>query len=115
MECALIVPDCHRGWHHHRAYNLMLEVAAFVRPSEIVLLGDYADFYGFSGHGPKHPQLLNTMVQEIESVNAGLDQFDKLFPQAKKKFIEGNHENRLTRFVQNKCPELFGYVDAAPV
>lgn len=111
LKCALIIPDTHRKWHHVKAYNLMLEVAKFVGVDEIVILGDYADAYCFSGHGPKHPKLLNTTVEEVESVNEGLDQLDKLFPSAKKKYIEGNHEFRLTRFIQNKVPELFGYVD----
>lgn len=112
LKCALLIPDTHRKWHHVKAYNLMLEIAKFVGPDEIVILGDYADFYFASGHGPKHPKLLNTTVEEVESVNDGLDELDKLFPRAKKKFIEGNHENRLTRFCQNKAPELFGYIDA---
>lgn len=90
----------------------MLEVASYISPDEIIILGDYADFYFASGHGPKHPKLLNTTVDEVESVNQGLDELDKLFPRSKKKFIEGNHEFRLTRFCQNKCPELFGYVDS---
>jgi hypothetical protein len=112
LKCALIIPDTHRKWHHVKAYNLMLEVAKHVGVDEVVILGDYADFYFASGHGPKHPKLLNTTVEEVASVNEGLDELDKLFPDAKKKYIEGNHENRLTRFCQNKCPELFGYVDA---
>ena len=118
LSCAILIPDTHRKWHHVRAYNLMLEVASFLGEKKngglkgIYILGDYADFYFASGHGPKHPKLLNTTVEEVESVNEGLDELDKLFPSAKKVYIEGNHENRLTRFCQNKCPELFGYVDA---
>ena len=90
----------------------MLEVAAHVGVKEIVILGDLADFYFASGHGPKHPKLLNSTVEEVDSVNAFLDLLQSSFPSAKKKYIEGNHENRLTRFCQNKCPELFGYIDA---
>lgn len=119
LACALLIPDTHRKWHHVRAYELMLEVASFLKGKsgggnlqEIILLGDYADFYFASGHGPKHPKFLNTTVEEVESVIEGLDELDRLFPDAKKKYIEGNHEQRLTRFLQNKCPELFGYVDA---
>lgn len=91
---------------------MMLEVASYVGINEVVVLGDYADFYFASGHGPKHPKLLNTTVEEVDSVNIGISELDQLFPKSRKIFIEGNHENRLTRFCQNKCPELFGYVDA---
>ncbi len=89
----------------------MLEVAKDVKIDEIVVLGDLADFYFASGHGPKDPKLLNTTIEEVEAVNAFLDQLDKEFPQAKKKYLEGNHEYRLTRFIQNRCPELFGFTD----
>ncbi len=91
----------------------MLEAAAYVGTiDEVVILGDYADFYFASGHGPKHPKMLNSTVEEVESVNEGLDELDKQFPDARKKYLAGNHEFRLERFCQNKCPELFGYVEA---
>ncbi len=89
----------------------MLEVSRDVGIDEIVVLGDLADFYFASGHGPKDPQLLNTTVEEVEAVNKFLDLLDQQFPQAKKKYLEGNHEYRLTRFIQNRCPELFGFTD----
>lgn len=89
----------------------MLKVAQDLRPDEIVLLGDYADFYALHQHGPKDPQLLHTLKDEVEDVNKGLDEIDKLFPRAKKKFIAGNHEFRFERYIQNKCPELFGVTD----
>lgn len=102
----------HVPYQHKRATQLMLEVAKHVKVSEIVILGDLADFYFASGHGPKTPYMLNTTVSEVEAVNEFLDSLDKNFKDAKKKYIEGNHEFRLTRFIQNKAPELFGYVDA---
>lgn len=108
----------HVPYHHVRATSLMLEAAHYAGRSassghldEVVILGDLADFYFASSHG-KHPKLLNTTVEEVEAVNGFLDTLDKKFPLAKKRYIEGNHENRLTRFCQDKCPELFGYVDA---
>ncbi len=113
MESVLVIPDCHRPWHHVKAYSLMLEVAKAMPgggPDHILLLGDYGDIYNLSAHGPRDPGVLVAMVGEIESVNAGLDELDALFPRAKKKYIEGNHEWRLERYIQNRAPELFGIV-----
>lgn len=33
---------------------------------------------------------------------------DELFPRVKKVYIQGNHEFRFERYINNKCPELFG-------
>ena len=51
VKKALIIPDCHIPYEDKRAYDLMLEVAKDVDPDEIVILGDYADFYAVNSHG----------------------------------------------------------------
>lgn len=114
LRIVLIIPDTHRPYHDRRAYNLMIRiyqeiVAKFqnIAEFEIVILGDYADFYAVSRHG-KDPTVLALLQQEIEDVNAGLDELDLLFPFAKKVFIEGNHEDRLSRYLSDKAPALFG-------
>lgn len=89
----------------------MLEIAAYVGIDEIVLLGDYADFHSVSRH-PKDPTLPQILEKEIESVNEGLDQLDKLFSHSKKVYLEGNHEQRLERYLFEKAPALFGVTEA---
>ena len=110
LRCALVIPDCHRPFHSRRAYALMLEVAAFVNPDEIVLQGDYADFYSVSRH-LKDPRVATLLQQEIDSVNQGLDELDKYFPTAKKVYIEGNHEARLEKYLVEKAPGVFGVTE----
>lgn len=78
--------------------------------AEIVILGDYADFYFVNSHG-KHPLMFQTTKEEIDAVNKCLDELDTLFPDVKKVYLEGNHEYRLERFLCNKAPELFGMSD----
>jgi hypothetical protein len=106
LKKALIVPDCHRPFHNRRAYNLMLEASSFVGLDELVLLGDYCDFYAVSRH-PKDPRVRTLLIEEVESVRAGLDEFDRLFPLAKKIYLEGNHELRLESYLIDKAPALF--------
>ena len=78
------------------------------RLDELVVLGDYADFYGFQMHGPRHPDIVPSAKEEIDDVNVGLDEFDSAFHGVKKVFLEGNHEFRLERFlIQNAMP-LYG-------
>lgn len=110
LKLALIIPDTHVPYHDERAYQLMLNVAKDLELDEIVILGDFADFYAVSSHG-KHPLLMHTLKEEVEQVNSKLDQLDLLFPKAKKYFIEGNHEYRLARYLYNVAPALFGVTE----
>lgn len=111
LKLAVIIPDSHRPYHHKRAYALMIKVLKDLKPDAIYLTGDYADFYDIHQHGPKDPRIVKTLTQEVESVNEGLDELDRLFPRAKKVYVQGNHEYRLERYLQNKAPELFGFID----
>jgi len=110
LKTALIIPDTHLPYEDKRAYKLMLQVADDIGIDEVCILGDYGDFYAVSSHG-RHPLLLHTLKEEVEAVNARLDELDNLFPRAKKVFIEGNHEHRLERYIQDKAPALFGVTD----
>lgn len=110
MKLALVIPDTHRPYHDKKAYNLMMAVAADLKPQEIVILGDYADFYCVSSHS-KDPRVLSILTDEVQDVLDGLDELDKAFPGANKVFIEGNHEYRLERYLTDKAPALFGVTD----
>ena len=109
MKRALIIPDCHIPFVHKKAYSLMLKVAKDFKPDEIVILGDYLDFYSVSSH-KKDPTLPKMLKDEIDMAKVYLDEIDKLFPDAYKVFLEGNHEYRLSSYLQDKAPELFGLV-----
>lgn len=115
LDISVLIPDCHRPYHDRRAYKLMIQVMRFLYKlgclKEIVILGDYADIYCLHGHGSKDPRVYNMLVDEIEDVNKGLDELDKLFPKAKKIYIQGNHEFRFERYLLSNCPELFGITE----
>jgi len=103
----LIIPDCHRPFHSKKAWDLCLEIASFVGIDEIVLLGDFADFYSVSRY-TKDPTLPHLLEKEISSVNAGLDDLDKLWCNHKKIYLSGNHEERLSSLILDRAPQLFG-------
>lgn len=50
------------------------------------------------------------LQDELEDANRGLDEFDRLYPEARKIFIAGNHEQRLQRYIFDRCPALFNVV-----
>lgn len=114
IKTALVIPDCHIPYHDEKAYQLMIDVAKDLNPDEIVILGDYADFYAINSHGKK-PDMTHLLQEEVTAVVEKLIQLKKLFPDAKRVYIEGNHEYRLGRYVASKCPDLYGVVDVRSI
>ena len=108
LEPALIVSDAHRPYHDERAWQLMLRVGRAIQPHHLICIGDLADFYTVSSHS-KDPRRALKLDEELEGIEVGLKELDALGA-VNKKFIAGNHEDRLTRYLQDKAPELFGLV-----
>lgn len=101
----LLVPDCHVPYHDRAAFGLMLRAADSAKIKNVCILGDFADFFAVSSH-PKPPSRKNDLQWEVEEVNAALTLLDRQFP-GRKKFVSGNHEDRLERYLTDRAPELF--------
>ena len=114
METALLIPDCHIPYEDKRAYQLMLDVAKDLNPQEIVILGDYADFYAINSHG-KDADKNHILMDEVSEVVERLKELKSLFPHSKRVYICGNHEHRLARYVNSKCPDLYGVTDVRSI
>jgi hypothetical protein len=107
-ERILIIPDVHVPFEDVRAWDLMLSVARAIRPETIVVLGDFADMWSVSSHD-KDPRRKDNLESEMKSVAMRLDEIDSLGA-ARKVFCEGNHEERLTRYMTQRAPDVFEYV-----
>jgi UDP-2,3-diacylglucosamine pyrophosphatase LpxH len=103
LEPVLIVSDAHIPAHSAEWWQLVLAVGRDLKPKHLVIIGDFADCYGISDH-EKDPELANHIADELVVVNKCLDQLDALGA-TDKLYIEGNHEDRIRRYVQ-KHPEL---------
>ncbi len=87
----------------------MLKAVRPWKPHTVVHQGDLADFYAISSHSkdPGRAQGLRHELKVVKRLRADLDRLG-----AKRKvFIEGNHEDRLRRYLEEKAPELFGMFD----
>lgn len=80
---------------------------------ELILNGDIADFYNVSLHDkmPYHTSITTSIKDEIYLVNKLLDYCQKKFKGTKITFIEGNHEDRLARYLFKKAPDLYELMD----
>lgn len=110
LRLALCIEDTHVPYEHKKAYRLMLLVGRDLEINEIIIKGDFADFYGVSRFN-KDPRVAAHLMAEVDAVNEKLDELDLLFPRAKKVYIEGNHEHRLESYIIDKCPALFGITE----
>lgn len=101
----LFVPDCHHPNIHLKAWNLMLRAAARWQPEVIVVLGDFLDGESLSLHEADAPTELDFST-EVDAVGKALTQLDDLGASTKI-YIEGNHEQRLSRFLARRAPALY--------
>lgn len=106
LEKLLFVPDTHRPYHDKRAWAVMLKAARVFGPDRVVVLGDFLDNAAISSHS-KDPSRLERFSREVRDANLGLDELQSL-KAARYDFVEGNHEFRLPRYLQEKAPELCG-------
>ena len=101
----LLVPDCHIPNHDERAFGIMLQVAAFLKPKHIAILGDFADGETLSSHPATKPGE-HSFEAEVAAVQKCLDHLDALGA-TNKIYIEGNHEFRLDRYLMERAPAMF--------
>src|SRR5690349_15403272 len=50
LEPVLIVSDAHRPYHSRVWWDLLMQVGRFLKPKHLIVIGDFADFYGVSDH-----------------------------------------------------------------
>lgn len=116
LAIAGIITDAHIPYEHKRRYAAMMNCLTDVGNgglARLYIIGDYVDFYGINGHGPKDPTIFESFQDEVDRANASLDEIDKTWPNIRKTYIEGNHEFRFERYLNEKCPELFGLTSTA--
>lgn len=104
----LFVPDTHVDYHDRAAWALALGVSRALRPDGVCILGDFLDCYAVSFH-EKSPSRAGRLVDEIDAANRCLDELEAASPNARQRvFIEGNHENRLNRYIASNAKALHG-------
>ncbi len=102
----LILSDTHMPYHDKRTIMEAVGEAKRVGATGILLNGDILDCYQLSSHF-KEPDK-GRFKEEIEVGKAFLDWLRAQFPKARIVFKEGNHDERLRRYLAERAPALFG-------
>jgi predicted phosphodiesterase len=106
MERVALIFDVHAPYHDQQAYTLALEYLRNLKPkvTKIVLAGDFVDFYKIS-FWKSDPDRMN-FEDEVALVNDELKALRQQFYGIPIDYIEGNHEQRLFRYIRDKAPDL---------
>jgi predicted phosphodiesterase len=105
-KTALVLPDIHVPYHDEDAIKLILKVAKDIKPDQIVQLGDLVDFYPIS-HYRKDPDRSSGTALQYE-LDCTKDLLATLSAIAPTTVLQGNHEERLAKYLVEKAPGLCG-------
>jgi predicted phosphodiesterase len=104
-----ILSDIHLGVHDKTALLGAITYLKKEKPDYIILNGDILDSASLSNH--VRTATPPTYLYEIELGKNFLRSLQTEFPSAKIIYKEGNHEDRLTRYIMQRASELEGIVD----
>ena len=79
--------------------DLVLDAFEDININRLVINGDLVDFININLHGPKHPDVVSTLEDEINEAREFLEDLRRRFPDIEIIFLYGNHEDRLDRFI----------------
>ncbi len=102
----LLLSDLHFPFHNRKVIETAIDRAKKDGVVGVILNGDILDSHEVSDFDkePTAPRY----VKEIEQGNQFLDWLDGKLPTARIIYKEGNHEERLKRYIIKRAPALFG-------
>jgi UDP-2,3-diacylglucosamine pyrophosphatase LpxH len=104
----LFISDTHFPYEDKQAWSLTLRVIQAVKPDLIYLGGDIIDFYALSSFD-KDPRRALDLQDEISYTKERLWEMTEN-PQTRIVWYDGNHEQRLERYMHRKAKE-FAYLE----
>ncbi len=102
----ILAGDFHVPYHDVRAVGCMLGYMKDNPPDGFTIGGDFADFYQTSKFD-KDPHRALELQADLDQANAVLDAIDDVLPEGcRKRFIIGNHEWRLAKYLLSEAVAL---------
>lgn len=99
----MVLSDLHIPFHDRRALELFKTVAKATKASHCVCIGDFVDLYSLNRFGlsaQREADLEKELARGRKELKAVREIFDVF------KFLEGNHERRYTRYVDESAIKL---------
>lgn len=108
-ETRVVWPDTHVQAEHKKAVETALAITRDVRPDRVIVMGDFLDTYSLTHHPRRSPAVVR-FEDEIDSGNGLLDRICKAAPNARKHYLQGNHEGWAASY-EAENPNLEGTLD----
>lgn len=102
----LVLSDVHIPFHVSKALEAAVEFGKKNGADTVLLNGDVCDFHCVSRYDHDGSKL--TYVEEIESGKQFLRWLRAQFPKGRIIYKEGNHDERLNKYILSRAPTLFG-------
>jgi predicted phosphodiesterase len=93
----IVLSDLHVPHHDVLAFSCALGIIKALKPSRVVLNGDFLDLESLSRHPKSRPDLAR-LAEEFYAGNLALDSIQAASGDAEIVFLEGNHEARARRY-----------------
>lgn len=108
-ERVVFIPDIHAPFQDNLAVSVALEFVRWFNPHYLVFLGDNVDFYAIS-HFVRDPERRfgRALQSEIDTGLSIMADFVLASPRAERFWIQGNHEERLEKYLYTGAAELAG-------
>jgi len=111
----LFVPDSHWPFIDRKAWNCMVSVAEAFRPDEIVILGDFWDCYCISDYTKDPARNFKLLEEELIEGRVALDELERKTKAKSMVFLQGNHEQRIDRYVATFAGKLGDFIQPKEV
>lgn len=109
----LVLSDIHFPYHDALSLMLSLREGKKMEIDSILLNGDILDFYQLSKFSKDHRK--PSIRAELDIFRYFIDQLKQRFPDAEIYYKEGNHEVRLSRWIQHNAQMFDGMFDMSQI
>lgn len=108
----LFLPDAHFPYVNKKALKKVYAIIKKERPTHVIQAGDLLDMYSFSRYekDANHTTPQEEIELGLKMATEMWAKIRKIVPRAKCVQLIGNHEDRLSKTIAKKAPELQGYV-----
>lgn len=104
-EMHIVINDLHMPFHNKQVLELITRFIYEHNPHTLHLLGDIVDFYNISNFN-KNPNRKFVLQDELDQTTEYLFELRHNLPHTQIIYYEGNHENRLQKYLWSKNSEL---------
>jgi len=100
-----VINDTHNPYQDQITLDLVENFLYELQPQFLIYDGDTNDFYPISPFD-KNPNRIDSLQSDIDNTVAMFRRHKRGLPKTKRILIDGNHEDRLRRFLWTKAPQL---------